>query len=88
MLDILKRIGTGIILSLFVVSAYEDSFAFSFQRYFSETSRQSAVSETAPASKYSGKTNSYDACGKQHSGHLPCENSCQFTGCLDAVLVQ
>jgi len=86
MLDILKRIGAGIILFLFVVSSYEDSFAFSFEHYFSESSHQSTVSDTVASSNDVDRTDSYDACGKQHSGRLPCENDCQLSDCRDAIV--
>lgn len=86
MLDILKRIGAGIILSIFVASSYEDSFAVSFEHNFSESSRQGAVSDTVTSSNDLDRDESYDACGKQHSGHLPCENDCQLSDWRDAIV--
>lgn len=88
MLDILKRIGVGILLPLFVLSAHEDSFAFSLDRAFSEVAHQSAISDETITDNGSGRTDSYDAvCGSQHSGRLPCGNDCQLTGCLGIAIV-
>lgn len=86
MLDTLKRIGAGIILSLFVASSYEDSFAFSFEHF--ESSNQGTISsDETVTDNASGRDYSYDgACGKQHSGHLPCGSDCQFSECRDAIV--
>lgn len=85
MLDILKRIGAGIILSLFVVLVYEDSFASSLE-YF-ENPNQGAISEVTATDNSSSRDYSYDgACGKQHSEHLPCGSGCQFSECRDAIV--
>lgn len=87
MLDILKRIGTGIVLSLFVASAYEDSFAFSFDRTFPEIFHQGAISDMVIPNNAIDRTDSYNAaCGNQHSGRLPCGDDCQFSECRDAIV--
>ncbi len=86
-LDILKRIGTGIILSIFVASAYADSFALSFDRTFPEIFDQGAISDTVTPDNVIGGTDSYNAaCGNQHSGRLPCGDDCQFSECRDAII--